>query len=246
MPRCLRSSVREKDSGGIKLELKIRKKKIPKVKVEKYLKSSRDLNEVIVKNQETLSLEIERLQSLPDIDESSSSEGESGGVESSENQVGSVRSLAWDNQGDLNSPLKDTSDLLDLSFRFEEDLESIPPALSRERSKSVSVNRASYLTLQSGEIFDIQPVCRNLNKRFDYLKKSGPHNLASQDSFLERNIKAKEIETLNLITEEVESSDEVFVDQELEAARMDENVYKEHLKKLKSDHRKVKRIIIKE
>ena len=243
MPRCLRSSVREKDSGGIKLELKIRKKKIPKVKVEKYLKSSRDLNEVIVKNQETLSLEIERLQSLPDIDESSSSEGESGGVESSENQVGSVRSLAWDNQGDLNSPLKDTSDLLDLSFRFEEDLESIPPALSRERSKSVSVNRASYLTLQSGEIFDIQPVCRNLNKRFDYLKKSGPHNLASQDSFLERNIKAKEIETLNLITEEVESSDEVFVDQELEAARMDENVYKEHLKKLKSDHRKVKRII---
>ena len=46
MPRCLRSSVREKDSGGIKLELKIRKKKIPKVKVEKYLKSSRDLNEV--------------------------------------------------------------------------------------------------------------------------------------------------------------------------------------------------------
>ena len=155
MPRCLRSSVREKDSGGIKLELKIRKKKIPKVKVEKYLKSSRDLNEVIVKNQETLSLEIERLQSLPDIDESSSSEGESGGVESSENQVGSVRSLAWDNQGDLTSPLKDTSDLLDLSFRFEEDLDSIPPALSRERSKSVSVNRASYLTLQSGEIFDI-------------------------------------------------------------------------------------------
>ena len=139
--------------------------------------------------------------------------------------------------------IQDTSDLLDFSFRSE-DQDSIPPALSRERSKSVSVNRASYLTLESGEILDIQPVCRNLNKRFDYLKQSGSCNLASQDSFLERNLKAKEVETLNLIAEEGENLDEeVFIDQDSEAAKMEENTYKEQLKKLKSDHRKVKRKI---
>ena len=59
---------------------------------------------------------------------------------------------------------------------------------------------------------DLQPVCRNLNKRFDNLVHSEPSSLASQDSFLERNLKAKEVETLNLIAEEAESlDDEVFV-----------------------------------
>ena len=105
----------------------------------------------------------------------------------------SDRSLVWDIQWDLSSPLKDTSDLLDTSFRFVEDQDSLPPALSRERSVLVSVNRASYLTLESGDIVDIQPVCRNLNQR---LNDSRPSSLASQGSFLERNLKAKEVETL--------------------------------------------------
>ena len=143
-----------------------------------------------------------------------------------------MESLAWDNQGDLNLPLKDTSDLLDFSFRSE-DQDSIPPALSRERSKSVSVNRASYLTLESGEILDIQPVCRNLNKRFDYLKQSGSCNLASQDSFLERKLKAKEVEMLNLSAEEADNlDDEVFIPQDSEAAKTEENTYKEHLEEV--------------
>ena len=128
--------------------------------------------------------------------------------------------------------LKDTSDLLDTSFRFEEDQDSLPPALSRERSVSVSVNRASYLTLESGEILDIQPVCRNLNKRFDNLRPSSePRSLASQDSFLERNLKAKEVETLNLISEEVEELNENNFEEEenLAAVEMEENIFKDHL-----------------
>ena len=196
------------------------------------MESSRELNKVIEDNPEIIKLDIERLKSLADIDENPSSEGDSGEVESSRNQLGSVESLAWDNQGDLNLPLKDTSDLLDFSFRSE-DQDSVPPCLSRERSKSVSVNRASYLTLESGEILDIQPVCRNLNKRFDYLKQSGSCNLASQDSFLERKLKAKEVEMLNLSAEEADNlDDEVFIPQDSEAAKMEENTYKEHLEEV--------------
>ena len=196
------------------------------------MESSRELNKVIEDNPEIIKLDIERLKSLADIDETPSSEGDSGEVESSRNQLGSVESLAWDNQGDLNLPLKDTSDLLDFSFRSE-DQDSVPPCLSRERSKSVSVNRASYLTLESGEILDIQPVCRNLNKRFEYLKQSGSCNLASQDSFLERKLKAKEVEMLNLSAEEADNlDDEVFIDQDSEAAKMEENTYKEHLEEV--------------
>ena len=237
--------MKNNDLEVVKLKItsiKKNKKLVSKVQAKSYLESSRELNQVIEDNQEIIKLDIERLKALADIDKDSSSEGDSGDreVESSRNQLGSVGSLAWDSQGDLNSPLKDTSDLLDFSFRSE-DQDSVPPALSRERSKSVSVNRASYLTLESGEILDIQPVCRNLNKRFEYLKQSGSCNLASQDSFLERNLKAKEVETLNLIAEEAENLDEeVFIDQDSEAAKLEENTYKEHLKKLKSDHRKVK------
>ena len=196
------------------------------------MESSRELNKVIEDNPEIIKLDIERLKSLADIDENPSSEADSGEVESSRNQLGSVESLAWDNQGDLNLPLKDTSDLLDFSFRSE-DQDSVPPCLSRERSKSVSVNRASYLTLESGEILDIQPVCRNLNKRFDYLKQSGSCNLASQDSFLERKLKAKEVEMLNLSAEEADNlDDEVFIPQDSEAAKTEENTYKEHLEEV--------------
>ena len=238
--------MKNNDLEVVKLKItsiKKNKKMVSKVQAKNYLESSRELNKVIEDNPEIIKLDIERLKSLADIDENPSSEGDSGEVESSRNQLGSVESLAWDNQGDLNLPLKDTSDLLDFSFRSE-DQDSVPPCLSRERSKSVSVNRASYLTLESGEILDIQPVCRNLNKRFDYLKQSGSCNLASQDSFLERKLKAKEVETLNLIAEEADNlDDEVFIDQDSEAAKMEENTYKEHLKKLKSYHRKVKRKI---
>ena len=60
---------------------------------------------------------------------------------------GSGSSLVWDNQGDLQSPLKDTSDLLDHTFRFsdQDSTDSPPPALSKQRSVSVSVNRVSQV-----------------------------------------------------------------------------------------------------
>ena len=227
--------MKNNDLEVVKLKItsiKKNKKMVSKVQAKSYLESSRELNKVIEDNPEIIKLDIERLKSLADIDENPSSEGDSGEVESSRNQLGSVESLAWDNQGDLNLPLKDTSDLLDFSFRSE-DQDSVPPCLSRERSKSVSVNRASYLTLESGEILDIQPVCRNLNKRFDYLKQSGSCNLASQDSFLERKLKAKEVEMLNLSAEEADNlDDEVFIPQDSEAAKTEENTYKEHLEEV--------------
>ena len=227
--------MKNNDLEVVKLKItsiKKNKKMVSKVQAKNYLASSRELNKVIEDNPEIIKLDIERLKSLADIDENPSSEADSGEVESSRNQLGSVESLAWDNQGDLNFPLKDTSDLLDFSFRSE-DQDSVPPCLSRERSKSVSVNRASYLTLESGEILDIQPVCRNLNKRFDYLKQSGSCNLASQDSFLERKLKAKEVEMLNLSAEEADNlDDEVFIPQDSEAAKTEENTYKEHLEEV--------------
>ena len=95
--------------------------------------------------------------------------------------------------------MKDTSDILDSTFRFEEEDWS-PPALSRSRSVSVSVNRASYITEESsGNLVDLQPVCRSLN--LDLGSSSvGASGLISQDSFLERNIRAREAETLDLIS----------------------------------------------
>ena len=232
MPRCLRSSAKRSDLEKAKFELKSiqkSKKKLLPVEKKKVLEKSRELHDEIEENHESLSIEIQRLKSLADIEEKTSSE--EGSIElESQSGLDSDRSLLWDSQGDLASPLKDTSDILDTSFRFEEDQDSLPPALSRSRSVSVSVNRASYLTLESGEILDIQPVCRNLSGRFENLRASEPRGLASQDSFLERNLKAKELETLNLISEEVEEISEGNFDAEenLAVEKMEENVYKEH------------------
>ena len=108
----------------------------------------------------------------------------------------SESSLVWDGQGDLQSPLKDTSDLLDTSFQFSANQDSLPPALSRGRSVSVSVNRADYSSLETGEIVALHPVCRDLNRRFE-----NPGPLISQDSFLERNILSKQTEVFELINE---------------------------------------------
>ena len=59
-------------------------------------------------------------------------------------------------------------------------------------------------------------------------------SLASQGSFLERNLKAKEVETLIWISEEAEEMDEDnFVAKEsLAAVIMEENNYEEHFIKL--------------
>ena len=54
---------------------------------------------------------------------------------------------------------------MDTSFRFEEDLDSLLPALSRDRSDSVSVNKAKYLTLEEPAS---QKVRKIRNIEFDY------------------------------------------------------------------------------
>ena len=98
---------------------------------------------------------------------------------------GSNESLTWDNQADLSSPLKDTSDILDSSFIFA-DIDTCPPALSRDRSVSVSVNRANYEAV--GAEVNLHPVCRNLNRHFLASDTSDNNpELITQDSILERN-----------------------------------------------------------
>ena len=127
MPRSLRPSTlkeretrknreREKNSLELKVKEKNKKRLFPR-KIEKHKKNSQKLHEVIEENQEALNKEIERLKSLAqaDIDEESES-SETGEFESPRSQIGSEKSLTWDNEGDLSSPLKDTSDLLDTTF----------------------------------------------------------------------------------------------------------------------------------
>ena len=66
---------------------------------------------------------------------------------------------------------------------MEEDHDSIPPALSKDRSLSVSVNRVVYLTQDDGEVLDIQPVCRDLNQELETSRQGEQIGLNSQDSF---------------------------------------------------------------
>ena len=168
---------------------------------EKVRRKSIELQLQIVENQTEIQKEIERLCSIELSDSGSSSSTTS--LETvfespllspvpGTRQAGSSASLLWDSQADLQSPLKDTSDLLDRTFGFSEVESSPPPALSRERSVSVSVNRANYVTHKSGKVLDLQPVCKSLNSVLDNNPVSGEvAGLISQDSFLERNLQAK-------------------------------------------------------
>ena len=98
------------------------------------------------------------------------------------------------------------------------DQDSIPPALSKERSTSISVNRVKYLTLNDGEILDIQPVCRDLNPELETSSLDGQRGLSSQDSFRERNLQTSgdvgQSKTLNSIKEE--TNDDIPVENEEE------------------------------
>ena len=206
MRKALRKSTlkqREiKDSSKEKIEFKVSFKKIDTQAKGKRRARSLQLQDQISENQEIIQEEIERLSSLLSTFEQRSRSSSSSSSNSvfdtpvsspSASQLGSGASLAWDNQVDLESPLKDTSDLLDTTFGFHDDRElEQPPALSRERSESVSVNRASYVSHESGQILDLQPVCRSLNRQFETPESSGALGLISQDSFLERNLQAKE------------------------------------------------------
>ena len=147
--------------------------------------------------------------------------------------LGRSESLTWDSQADIQSPLKDTSDTLD--FRFS-DLDYSPPALSKKRSVSVSVNRAYYLEGEDGQIGELQPVCRSLNSFLEGSEPQEQSGLITQDSLLERNLAAVHVETLALIDEvpaQVLNEDLTVGD------KMDEESYKQKLKALKKHTRRV-------
>ena len=163
MLKALRKSTlkkRESREERERLQFKLIKKKKKKSSITKAKEERRArldiLQKEIQENQVIIEEGISNLSSFQDCSESSdslsSSEVSDAVFESPESspkasQLGSEVSLLWDNQVDLESPLKDTSDLLD-TFGFSGDKESEsspPPALSRDRSASVSINRASYL-----------------------------------------------------------------------------------------------------
>ena len=54
---------------------------------------------------------------------------------------------------------------------FDQDF--LPPALSKDRSESVSVNRANFVDQGEKGGFDLQSVCRNLNSSFDNYLEEG-------------------------------------------------------------------------
>ena len=177
MPRNLRRSTLVQRE---EFELKRKSFKVKKLALRK---KSHELQQIIEQNKESLSRDIETLCSVVDTDKTDSEES----TEKSDDSVfvSEEEALDWDSQVDISSPLKDTSDLLDTTLNFE-DSESVPPALTRDRSVSVSVNRAKYISLESGEILNLEPVCRNLNQSFC---SENNLRLLSQESFLERNLK---------------------------------------------------------
>ena len=161
---------------------------------------------------------------------------------SKSDKLGSSESLSWDTQVDIHSPLKDTSDLLDTSFSYS-DIDSCPPALSRERSVSVSVNRASYEPNEPGTELDLHPVCRNLNRQFLNSDSSESPDLINQDSILERNLVLRQRDVLLLVGEETEVnlaqlSEEENLEVEGAINKMDITEYETKLKAVKSSMRR--------
>ena len=198
MPRILRSVTKKCE------ELELKRKRL-KVKKSRLRKKSYELQQIIEQNKESLDKDINKACSVFDVNTAESEESSDEADESV--FVSQENDLDWDDQGDVRSPLKDTSDLLDTTFNFEEESESIPPALARRRSVSVSVNRARYIGQEPGGVLDLQPVCRNLNQSFEFENSS---RLPSQESFLERNLRAKEVEALNIIEEGDENENLIF------------------------------------
>ena len=141
MLKALRkSTLQQRERRRQEFELKVTSKKKRNSTSKRELKSkSRYLQKVIEENQVTLQRDIERLSSIPQNIEEDSTSNQSIQPVSSPSQTSSIVSLDWDEEGDLLSPLKDTSDILDTSFKFEEQI-STPPALSRSRSASVCLD----------------------------------------------------------------------------------------------------------
>ena len=129
----LRSSARKESQAQKELDEKARLRE-----------RSVNLTRYFEEKNETLNKEIRDLLAIRTFEQSSSEESiESEDKEESDEESSRLKesptkskfvsesSLVWDGQGDLQSPLKDTSDLLDTSFQFSANQDSLPPALSR-------------------------------------------------------------------------------------------------------------------
>ena len=198
MKKDLRASTLKKSS-----ESNLRRQK-PVIK-RKRLEESDKLLKSVESNQNILQEEINRLSKIS-VDSSSDND--------------SIVSLEWDSQHDIESPPKEELDLISVTrkqFAASPDLSTNP---ARKRSVSVSVNRATFVSTESGEV-DLHPVNRSLDHQF------------LQDTLLERNLQNRREKELGLIIEE-HSSRQIT---------MDENVYQEHILNLKRKYAKTIREI---
>ena len=158
---------------------------------------------------------------------------DSGSNSESEKDIGSSESLDWDAKGDIESPLKD-----------EEEgclVESLPPALSRFRSASTSVNRVNLVNVDEID-FDLQPVCKDLNS---LLATEGTEQ-SLQDTILRNNLRFCEERLLEGILEENsnKSLSDFHSEEEVNAkTSMDAEIYGTRLKHLKSEVWSVKQSI---
>ena len=126
MPRILRSASKKSE------ELELRRKSF-KVKKLQLRKKSYELQQIIEQNKESLEENIKKACSVFDVNTTDSEESS---CEESDKSVfvSEEKDLDWDDQVDVQSPFKDTSEILDTTFNFEEESESVPPALARIRS----------------------------------------------------------------------------------------------------------------
>ena len=114
---------------------------------------------------------------------------DSGSNSDPEKVIGSSESLDWDAKGDIDSPLKDEEG----GFLVE----SLPPALSKFRSSSTSVNRVNVVDVDEAD-FDFQPVCIDRNS---LLAEAGTEQ-SLQDTILRNNLQFCEQRLLEGILEE--------------------------------------------
>ena len=150
---------------------------------------------------------------------------DSGSNSDPEKVIGSSESLDWDAKGDIDSPLKDEEG----GFLVE----SLPPALSKFRSSSTSVNRVNVVDVDEAD-FDFQPVCIDLNS---LLAEAGTEQ-SLQDTILRNNLQFCEQRLLEGILEENsnKSLSHSHSEEALDAIMsMDATTYGTRLKQLKSE-----------
>ena len=134
--------------------------------------------------------------------------------------------LTWDSQADLESPLKDTTDILDFTCAFKE---QVSTSLTRSLDSLTVEGSGSLLSSLALEISD--PVITSL--RLTRPRKLNRVRFSSEES---------DLQVISQNT--LESAEESFVRRNFEAKetgiRMDDQRYENIIKKLKEGARKVK------